>query len=217
MTLASRFESALTLSLSQQGEWECHNGGAPYSPCSRSVGRRGPAQFSGRCSVLFAVALLTGCDLSMTQQPKYKPYAPSKFWGDGSSARPLPAGTVAQGDLARRNEEKTQPKVSAALLSRGQRSYDTFCSPCHGLAGYGDGMIVQRGFPPPPSYHIDRLRAVEIRHFYDVATNGYGVMYSYAGRIPAQDRWAIAAYIRALQLSQHATVAVAPEAAEKVK
>ena len=164
-----------------------------------------------------AVLLLAGCDLSMTEQPKYGPYAPSALWRDGTSARPLPAGTVAQGDIERERAEKTPPKVDAALLGRGRERYEAFCSPCHGLAGYGDGMVVQRGFPPPPSYHIERLRNADAWHFFDVQTKGYGVMYSYADRVSAEDRWAIAAYIKALQLSQYASLSLAPEAAEKVR
>jgi mono/diheme cytochrome c family protein len=164
-----------------------------------------------------AVLLLAGCDLSMTQQPKYPPYAPSSLWADGASARPLPAGAVAQGDLEREAQEKKPPEVTAALLARGQDRFNAYCSPCHGLSGYGDGMIVQRGFPPPPSYHIDGLRQVPGQFFYDVQTNGFGVMYPYADRVSVEDRWAIAAYIRALQLSQYASLAVAPEAKEKLR
>ena len=92
-----------------------------------------------------------------------------------------------------------------------------FCSPCHGLSGNGDGMIVQRGFPAPPSYHIARLRSAPAQHFFDVISNGYGVMYAYASRVDPRDRWAIVAYIRSLQTSQHAQLSEAPEAKEKLK
>jgi mono/diheme cytochrome c family protein len=153
----------------------------------------------------------------MTQQPKYPPESPSKFWANGASARPIPAHTVAQGDLARDAASKTPPEVTLALLERGKERFDMICSPCHGLAGYGDGMVVQRGFPHPPSFHRQRLLAADAKHFFDVQTQGFGVMYSYADRVSVEDRWAIAAYIRALQLSQHATLAMAPDAAEKVK
>jgi mono/diheme cytochrome c family protein len=95
-------------------------------------------------------------------------------------------------------------------LERGRERYDIFCSVCHGRTGEGNGMIVQRGFPPPPSYHIDRLREAPAGHFFHVITHGYGVMYSYATHVPPADRWAIAAYIRALQLSQHATIEEMP-------
>lgn len=161
--------------------------------------------------------LLAGCDLSMTQQPKYAPESPSKFWANGASARPIPANTVAQGDLARDAAAKNPPEVTLALLTRGQDRFDAFCAPCHGVSGYGDGMVVQRGFPHPPSFFSQRLLAVDVRHFYNVQTKGFGVMYSYADRVSEEDRWAIAAYIRALQVSQHATLAMAPEAAEKIK
>ncbi len=164
-----------------------------------------------------AALLLAGCDLSMTQQPKYTPETPSKFWANGASARPIPANTVAQGDLAREAAAKNPPPVTLALLARGQQRFEMFCSPCHGLSGYGDGMVVQRGFPHPPSFYSQRLLAADVRHFFNVQTKGFGVMYSYADRVSEADRWAIAAYIRALQVSQHATLAMAPEAAEKVK
>ncbi len=161
--------------------------------------------------------VLASCDLSMKEQPKYPPYAPSSLWADGTSARPIAAGTVAQGDIARKAMQKNPPEVTAALLRRGQDRFDTYCSPCHGLSGYGDGMVVQRGFPPPPSYHIDRLRQMDGQYFFDVQTKGFGVMYSYADRVSVEDRWAIAAYIKALQLSQYASAALAPEAREKLR
>lgn len=167
--------------------------------------------------VPFAALLLSGCGVSMTTQPKYDTYAPSRFWDDGASARPIPANTVAQGDLKLDEQANTPPTVTEALLARGQERFDAFCSPCHGLSGYGDGIIVQRGFPAPPSYHQDKLRDAPSQHFFDVITNGHGVMYSYADRVPPADRWAIIAYIRALQLSQNATAALAPEAAEKLR
>jgi mono/diheme cytochrome c family protein len=167
--------------------------------------------------VPLAALVLAGCDVSMKVQPKYTPYAPSSFWVDGTSARPIPAGTVAQGDLARDAAKTKQPEVTAALLARGQDRYNTYCSPCHGLSGYGDGMIVQRGFPPPISYHSSGFRQIDGQFFFNVMTQGLGPMYSYADRVSIEDRWAIAAYIRALQLSQYASVAVAPEAREKVK
>jgi mono/diheme cytochrome c family protein len=161
--------------------------------------------------------LLAGCDLSMTQQRKLATYAPSSLWPDGSSARPLPPHVVAQGDVERAQEASTAPPVTARLLSRGQERFGIFCAPCHGLAGDGDGIIVAHGFPAPPSYHIDRLEAAPAQHFYDVMTKGYGVMFSYADRVEPRDRWAIAAYIRALQLSRRATVAEVPDAAEHVR
>lgn len=160
---------------------------------------------------------LSGCDLSMTQQRKLTTYAPTALWPDGSSARPLPADVVAQGDVARAAAAKTPPPVTAELLARGQQRFGIFCAPCHGLAGDGDGIIVAHGFPAPPSYYLDRLDAAPAQHFYDVISNGYGVMFSYADRVDPHDRWAIAAYIRALQLSRHASVADVPDAAEHIQ
>jgi len=167
--------------------------------------------------ILVVLLLLAGCDeQSMIQQKRYDPYEPSKLWRNGSEAQMLPSGTVAQGDLARDLEIKQPPKVTAALLEKGQERFDIFCSPCHGRAGKGDGMIVQRGFPAPPSYHSARLRSAPPQHFFDVITNGFGVMYSYAARIEPRERWAIVAYIRALQTSQHAELADVPDAREKL-
>ena len=148
---------------------------------------------------LVAALLLAGCDQSMTAQPKNKAYSRSTLWSDGTSARPLPAGTVARGDLARDEAASRPPVVDAALLTRGQERYGIYCSPCHGLSGRGDGMIVQRGFPAPPDYGAPRLLSVSADHIFDVITNGYGVMYSYAARVEPADRWAIVAYVRALQ------------------
>ena len=161
--------------------------------------------------------LLAGCDLSMDQQAKLVTYAPSNIWPDGAAARPLPAGTVAQGDGSLAAEAATPPPASDALLERGRERFDIYCALCHGLSGDGDGVIVAHGFPRPPSYHIDRLLAAPPAHFYDVITEGYGVMYSYADRVDPHDRWAIAAYIRALQLSRRATVAQAPEIEERLR
>jgi mono/diheme cytochrome c family protein len=166
---------------------------------------------------LAALSLLTACDLSMTQQRKLTTYAPSSLWPDGSSARPLPAHVIAQGDVERAEEAKTPAPVTAELLERGQERFAIFCAPCHGSAGDGDGIIVAHGFPAPPSYHIDRLLAAPAKHFYDVMTDGYGVMFSYADRVDPHDRWAIAAYIRALQLSRRAKVADVPDAAEHIR
>ena len=151
----------------------------------------------------------------MQVQPKYKSLDPSTFFDDGRSARPVVPGTVARSQLrtdeayytGKMNgvEVATFPfPVTREVLERGRDRYNIYCTPCHDRQGDGQGMIVQRGFPPPPSYHTDRLRQAPVGHFYNVMTNGYGTMYSYASRITPQDRWAIAAYIRALQLSQDA-------------
>jgi mono/diheme cytochrome c family protein len=168
-------------------------------------------------AILVLAPLLAGCDVSMTEQRKFKTYSPAQLWSDGTSARPLPADVVAQGDQARAAVAATPPAVSDAVLARGRDRYDVYCSPCHGLAGDGDGIIVAHGFPQPPSYHVDRLLAAPAQHFVDVITRGYGVMYSYADRVEPHDRWAIAAYIRALQLSRRATVAQVPEAGKFLK
>ena len=174
------------------------------------------------CGLAALLLLLGACRLDMHVQPKYKPLAPTSFFDDGRSARPVVPGTVARGHL-QIDEQLYTGKVHGALadtfpfpitlqdLARGHERYNIFCSPCHGRLGDGPGMIVQRGFPPPPSYHIDRLRQAPVGHFFDVVTNGYGRMYSYASRVPPEDRWRIIAYIRALQFSRRATINDVPE------
>jgi mono/diheme cytochrome c family protein len=172
--------------------------------------------FSSVLALAIGLGIAACTDQSMRVQKRYPTFAPAALWPDGTEARPLPAGTVAQGDLARRTALTQAPEISSSLLRRGQERYEIYCTPCHGLAGDGDGMIVSRGFPRPPSYHQPRLRAAPAQHFVDVITDGYGVMYSYAARVSPQDRWAIAAYIRALQLSRHAEMAQVPGAQEKL-
>jgi len=170
-----------------------------------------------RAAPLLAIAValaLGGCDFDMRVQPKFKAQAPSTLWADGASARPLPKGVVAQGDLARDAAATKPPPVTQALLARGRDRYNIYCAPCHGLSGDADGIIVQHGFPAPPSYHSDALLKAPASTFYDAITNGYGVMYSYAARVSPRDRWAIIAYIRALQLSRRAKVAEVPQARE---
>jgi len=178
---------------------------------------------AGRLAVVTLAAALgaLGCRQDMHDQPKYKPLRKSDFFADGRSARPLVEGTVARGSL---REDKAlytgkagnefiaeiPVEVTAELLQRGRTEFEAFCSPCHGRTGMGDGMIVRRGFKRPSSYHVDRLRAMPIGYFFDVMTNGYGAMSDYASQVPVRDRWAIAAYIRTLQLSQHAPVADVP-------
>ncbi|KMO37041.1 cytochrome C [Methylobacterium variabile] len=167
--------------------------------------------------LLLAMLLLTACDdLSMAQQKRYDVYRRADLWADGAEARHPPDGTLQQGALADEAALTDPPPVDAALLQRGRERYEAICTPCHGLTGHGDGMIVARGFPKPPSYHEDRLRAAPARYFVDVITNGYGTMYRYANRVEPRDRWAIAAYIRALQLSQGARVAEVPGLAERI-
>jgi mono/diheme cytochrome c family protein len=168
-----------------------------------------------------SVFLLTACRQDMHVQPKYVPEDPSSFFPDGRSEQQPVAGTIARGEL-RTDELLYTGKINdvaadvfpfpitAADLSRGRERYNIYCSPCHDYTGSGNGMIVQRGFPSPPSFHIDRLRQAPVGHFFDVITNGFGVMYSYASRVPPEDRWRIAAYIRALQLSRHGSTADVP-------
>jgi len=164
-----------------------------------------------RWLLLACALLLIGCDDSMSRQPRYGTYKKSSAWADGTSARPLPDGVVAEGDLRRDEAATTPPAATPALLARGHERYDVFCSPCHGLAGDGDGMIVHRGFPAPPSYHSPAVLEMSAAHLFDVVTHGTGVMYAYGDRVAPDDRWAIVAYIRALQLSRRATVAEAAQ------
>ena len=193
-----------------------------------SIENAGTRPRSARSSRLAAFALaagamtLAGCRQDMHVQPKILPLAASKFFDDGRSARPVVAGTVARGQL-RTDELLYAGKINGAIanafpfpitrkdLERGRDRFNIYCSPCHGGLGDGQGMIVQRGFPPSPSYHIDRLRQAPAGHFFDVITNGFGTMFSYASRVSAEDRWKIVAYIRALQLSQKATLGEVPE------
>jgi len=158
----------------------------------------------------------------MHNQNKVLPLRKSTFFTDGQSARPLPAGTVARGGpgekiapytgltISRQILPPGPPPVTLALLRRGQERFNIFCSPCHDRTGSGNGMIVQRGFKRPTSYHTDRLRGMPVDYFYQVMTEGYGVMPSYAAQVPPEDRWAIAAYIRALQVSQSSHLAELP-------
>ncbi|MGE0639606.1 MAG: cytochrome c [Thermoanaerobaculia bacterium] len=174
---------------------------------------------------LAALALVAaGCRQDMHNQPKLKPYRSSDFFADGSGIREIPAHTVARGELREdklfftgraadgsMTTELPMP-MTRALLLRGRERYDIFCSPCHGKLGDGRGMVVQRGYKQPPSYHEARLREAPVGYFFDVMTNGFGVMSTYAPQVPPADRWAIAAYIRALQLSQHVDAGtLAPE------
>lgn len=164
----------------------------------------------------------------MYDQARYEPLEASAFFENGTSARPLVAGTVPRRD-PHELDGVTDPSVfytgmkdgrpatslpftlDQSVLQRGQERYRIFCTPCHGEIGDGQGIIVRRGFTPPPQLYNDELRHEPLGHFFDVITNGHGVMYSYATRVPPRDRWAIAAYIRALQLSQHADAAELPD------
>ncbi len=162
--------------------------------------------------VVFASISLGGCEKwmqNMYDQPKYETLETSALWNDGMSARTMPDGTVALEDF---DAPQRMPKLTQTFMEHGRNRYNIYCAPCHSLAGDGDGMVPSRGFPHPPSFHSKRLRAMPDQHFYDVISNGYGVMYSYAARVPPRDRWAIIAYIRALQLSQHAALQDIPSA-----
>ena len=153
-----------------------------------------------------SLLLLGGCD-RMAKQAKDKPY-------EGRGA-PSEQPSAAAGTVARETVDTSVPKLDLALLERGRERFDIYCAPCHGRTGDAKGIIVQRGFPSPPSYHSDRLRAASEQHLFDVITNGYGDMYPFGRRIAVPDRWAIIAYIRALQLSQHSDVATLTAAARE--
>lgn len=152
------------------------------------------------------ILLLGGCDLSMQQQAKLKTEAPSSLFPEGTSALAPPDHTVAQGALTPAQAE-TPPPVTAALLARGRERHDIFCKPCHGASGDADGTVVARGFPKPPAYQDPQVRQASAAHLYGVISNGYGVMFPYAERIPSADRWAIVAYLRALQTAHDLQVA----------
>jgi mono/diheme cytochrome c family protein len=168
-------------------------------------------------TILAFSVLSTGCRKGMVNQQYVRPLAEETFFKDGSGSRPIPPYTVARGEL---NEDQqffegklggqlvtTFPApVTRQMIEHGRKGFDIYCAVCHGRTGEGDGMIVQRGFPAPPSLHEERLRKAPVGHFFDVITNGYGIMYPYASRVTTDERWDIIAYIRALQLSQHATL-----------
>jgi cytochrome c553 len=165
--------------------------------------------------------ILSGCRRDMFNQPKSNPLRESDFFPDGAASRLIPPHTVARGDLENddafftgmigTNLVTTFPfPITREVLERGRQRFEINCVPCHGETGEGNGVVVARGFPRPPSYHLDRLRMAPIGHFFDVMTRGYGVMFAQAERVTPEDRWAIAAYIRALQLSENATAADVP-------
>ena len=169
----------------------------------------------GMATWLVIVVLIAACRRGMVDQQHLKPLAEENFFADGAGSRVPPPHTVARGQL--RDDEHfftgktgnylvaTMPSpVTRQMLDRGRERFDIYCAVCHARTGDGNGMIVQRGFPQPPSLHEQRLRNAPVGYFFDVITNGYGVMYPYASRITPQDRWAIVAYIRALQLSENA-------------
>jgi mono/diheme cytochrome c family protein len=165
----------------------------------------------------------------MAVQPRYDPLEPSDLFADHMSARPRLPGTVARGEVAVVGFLATGKingvdgdgfpfPVTSAVMNRGQERFNIYCSPCHGRLGDGNGMIPSRGFRRPPSYHTEALRAAKTGHFFDVMTNGFGAMPSYAPQVPVNDRWAIIAYIRALQLARNATInELTPEEREKLR
>jgi mono/diheme cytochrome c family protein len=177
-----------------------------------------------RSSVLIAItpALLAACTERMDDQPRYEPLEQSAFFADGRSARPIVKGTVprgrwfeneavATGRSGGRLVDAIPVPLTAALVERGRERFNIHCSPCHDRAGTGQGIVVKRGYKQPPSYHEERLRLAPAGHFFSVMTEGFGVMPDYASEVAIPDRWAITAYIRALQLSQHARIEDVPE------
>jgi len=172
-------------------------------------------------SIVAAAALVSACRQDMHDAPRYEPLEASTFFSDGHSARTLVANTVARGQL-REDEHFYTGKVGGQLatefpmpvtndvMARGQERFNVFCSPCHGRTGDGTGMIVQRGFRQPPSYYQDRLVNAPVGYLFDVMTVGFGAMQDYSAQVPPADRWAIAAYIRALQLSRRGTLTDVP-------
>ena len=192
-------------------------------------GRRGAwAQTRGAApqflAVLFAAAALAGCRQDMQDQPKFIPLRPSGFFDDGRSERPLIEGTVARGHLdddtalyAGKGPDgkpsDTFPfPVTQEVMERGQQRFNVYCTPCHDRTGSGNGMVVRRGFRHPPSYHSDQVRALSNGYIFDVITHGFGAMPDNAAQIPPRDRWAIVAYVRALEFSENATVNDVPPA-----
>jgi hypothetical protein len=176
--------------------------------------------------VAAALFMIAGCDhlhQDMGNQPKNKPLSPSDFFADGRSVRTPVENTVSRSSMDNDQLMVTKDStnfplpVNDALLERGQERFRIFCSPCHGIQGDGNGMIVMRGMKRPPTYHQDRLRQAPNGYIYDVITNGFGQMYNYAAQVPPRDRWAIVAYVRALQLSRNAKVAdLPPDVREKL-
>ena len=168
-------------------------------------------------ALVVLASLGTACRQDMHDAPRYEPLEASTFFSDGRASRTLIANTVARGQLREdrhlyegvvdgKPAETFPMPVTEQVMARGQERFNVFCSPCHGRTGEGDGMIVQRGFRKPPSYHEDRLRNAPAGYFFDVMTHGFGAMQDYSAQLPVADRWAIAAYIRALQFSQRASV-----------
>jgi mono/diheme cytochrome c family protein len=175
---------------------------------------------------LLAVLFLAGCRQDMHDQPRFKPLARSDFYADLRSARAPVEGTVARGQLHEDAYFYTGKMgnapgdympfaASEEVLARGRERFNIYCAPCHSQLGDGNGVIVQRGFRRPPSFHTERLRNAPLGYFFDVMTNGFGAMPDYASQISPRDRWSVVAYVRALQLSQNASTDDVP-AGQKV-
>jgi mono/diheme cytochrome c family protein len=191
-------------------------------PGTRNVGTGYRAGLLAKAALLAAgVLLVSSCRQDMHDAPRYDPLERSAFLPKGSSAQPLVAGTVPRGYLrtdevlytAKQNGKPVDEfpfAITAADLDRGQDRFNVYCAPCHGRTGVGNGMVVQRGFKQAASMHQERLRAMPVGYFFDVITNGFGVMPDYRAQVGPEDRWRIVAYIRALQLSQSATTADVP-------
>lgn len=176
--------------------------------------------------LLFGLLSTAACVQKMVEQPKYTPLESSQFFSDKRSARHLVPGTVARGRLHTDALLYTgtvdgQPAqqfpfpVTKEVLARGQERFNIYCAPCHSRTGDGNGMVVRRGFPQPPSFHTERLRQAPPGYFFSVISDGFGVMPSYASQVPVEDRWAIIAYVRALQLSRNATLDDVPSSARQ--
>jgi mono/diheme cytochrome c family protein len=179
-----------------------------------------------RPAIVLLAVCATGCRQDMHDQPKYQALAPSPFFADGRASRPLVENTVARGAIEDDPRHATgrvggeyvadvPVTMTRELIARGRERYDIYCAVCHDRAGTGRGMIVRRGFRQPESFHAERLRGVADGYVFEVITHGFGMMPSYAAQIPIDDRWAIVAYVRALQLSQNATLADVPAAARE--
>lgn len=170
--------------------------------------------------LVFAAALallLSACNQDMDKQPKYNEYKPASLFPNGSVLQHSPAGTVSREDFAREATASERPAVTEALLQRGRQRYDIFCSPCHAKTGDGYGIIVSRGMPHPRPFNSAAMRNASDDHLYDVITNGYGMMFPLGYKLPPRDRWAIVAYVRALQLSQRAAASdLTPEQRAKL-
>ena len=188
----------------------------------RSVGEVGThahakpwAWHTGLLSLAIVCLLaITGCRQKMATQPAYRPLRATTFFRDGLTARPRVPGTIARGELP---AEATAKPITMESLKRGRERFDIYCAMCHDRTGGGDGMIVQRGYAKPPSYQIERLRKASDDYLFDVVTRGHGAMPEYASQIPADDRWAIIGYVRALQRAGNATLADVTDAAAKKK